>query len=379
METITNQDSVNQALQYAGKPTVVTPEIIALDKDRVTSESDVSEEQYLFKFKGAPCFPRCDLSTLTGAAKVGKTNVAAMLMACSVKRQVLEFERISEEPVKVMWFDTEQSLSTTKHILTDRVGKLIGQEQFPDENFFVYNVRHHTPSERLEMLALAIDTYKPDICFIDGIADLMKDINSGPESIELMQRLLAISTTNKCNITMIIHLNRSGEKLNLRGWIGTVMLQKSYEVFSCDKRNNSHTFSVDLSFSRRYYVESPMYYEFDKNGLPFEVDATDETNSRKNSKSASERKEDRTTFNQEFVDQNASDNSMPWNLRKLFDTAMGGAAFLNCDDLRERVMKLSGIRITGYYEKVYDAAEKQRVVKKVLDNKGRVAVIRMPC
>ena len=379
METTVNQDPVNQALQYAGKPTEVTPELIALDKDRVTSESNVSEEQYIYKFKGVPCFPRCDLSTLTGAAKVGKTNVAAMLMACAVERQVLEFERVSEEPIKVMWFDTEQSLSTTKHILTDRVGKLIGQQQFPDENFFVYNVRHHTPDERVEMLALAIDTYKPDICFVDGIADLMKDINSGPESVELMQRLLAIASVNKCNITMMIHLNRSGERLNLRGWIGTVMLQKSYEVFSCDKRNNSRTFSVDLSFSRRYYVESPMYYEFNKAGLPCVVDAPTESNSSKNGKSASERKEDKTTFNQEFVDENASDKSMPWNLRKLFDTAMDGAAFLSCDDLRERVMKLSGIRIAQYYDKVYDAAEKQRVVKKVLDNKGRVAVIRMPC
>jgi hypothetical protein len=310
---------------------------------------------------------------------VGKTNVAAMLMACAVKRQVLNFERISEDPIKVMWFDTEQSLSTTKHILIDRVGKLIGQEQFPDENFFVYNVRHHTPDERVEMLALAIDTYKPDICFVDGIADLMKDINSGPESIELMQRLLAIATVNKCNITMMIHLNRSGERLNLRGWIGTVMLQKSYEVFSCDKRNNSRTFSLDLSFSRRYYVESPMYYEFDNTGLPCVVDAPPETSNSKKSRSSSDDKEDKTTFNQEFVDENASDKSMPWNLRKLFDTAMDGASFLNCEDLRRRVMKISGIHFEQYYNKVFDAAEKQRVVKKVLDNKGRVAVIRMPC
>lgn len=43
METTVNQDPVNLALQYAGKPTVVTPELIALDKDRVTSESNVSE------------------------------------------------------------------------------------------------------------------------------------------------------------------------------------------------------------------------------------------------------------------------------------------------------------------------------------------------
>ena len=378
METTVNQDPVNEALQHAGESTVVTPELIALDKDRVTSESDVSEEEYIYKFKGVPCFPRCDLSTLTGAAKVGKTNVAAMLMACSVKRQVLSFERISDDPIKVMWFDTEQSLSTTKHILTDRVGKLIGQDHFPDENFFVYNVRQHTPSERVEMLALAIDTYKPDICFVDGIADLMNDINSGPESVTLMQRLLTIASVNKCNITIMIHLNRSGERLNLRGWIGTVMLQKSYEVFSCDKRNNNRTFSLDLSFSRRYYVESPMYYEFDEVGLPYEVDAPSESNSKK-SKSASERKEDKTTFNQEFVDENSSDKSIPWNLRKLFDTAMDGSAFLSCDDLKRRVMKISGIRIEQYYDKVFDAAEKQRVVKKVLDNKGRVAVIRMPC
>jgi hypothetical protein len=122
-----------------------------------------------------------------------------------------------------------------------------------------------------------------------------------------------------------------------------------------------------------------MYYEFDKDGLPFKVDAPNESSNSKNGKSASARKEDNATFNQEFVDPNASDKSMPWDLRKLFDTAMDGASYLNCDDLKERVMKLSGIRVSSYYEKVYDAAEKQRVVKKVLDNKGRVAVIRMPC
>ena len=40
MEKEVKQDPVNEALQHAGEPTVVTPELIELDKKRVTSESD---------------------------------------------------------------------------------------------------------------------------------------------------------------------------------------------------------------------------------------------------------------------------------------------------------------------------------------------------
>ena len=370
------QDPVNEALQHAGEPTVVTPELLALDQERVTSESEIPEEEFLFKLNGVPCCPRGDLSTMTGPAKTGKTNVAAMLMACCVNRRVLGFERISEEPLRAMRFDTEQSRCTTKRILTDRVGGLLGDGEFPDEQFYVFNVRNHTPKERIEMLALAIETYRPDICIIDGIADLLDDINSGPASVELMQRLLTIASVNKCNITAMIHLNRSGEKLNLRGWIGTVMVQKSYEVFNCDRNPKTQTFSLGLTFSRRYYLEEPMYYVFDGNGLPTVTDEPEDTREGRKDWSAGK---DLTAFNREFTDEHASDPYLPWDFRKLFDTAMGGAATLGYDELERRVMGLSGIRQKQYYYRVFDAAERQRVVRKVLDKSGRVAVIMLPC
>jgi hypothetical protein len=373
------QDPVNEALQHAGEPTVVTPELLALDQERVTSESEIPEEEFLFKLNGVPCCPRGDLSTMTGPAKTGKTNVAAMLMACCVNRRVLGFERISEEPLRAMWFDTEQSRCTTKRILTDRIGGLLGDGEFPDEQFFVFNVRNHTPKERIEMLALAIETYKPDICIIDGIADLLDDINSGPASVELMQRLLTIASVNKCNITAMIHLNRSGEKLNLRGWIGTVMVQKSYEVFNCDRNPKTQTFSLGLTFSRRYYLEEPMYYVYDGNGLPTVTDSPDDGNDGRNGSSAGRGEQEGKTFNREFTDEHASDPYLPWDFRKLFDTAMGGAATLGYDELERRVMDLSGIRQKQYYYRVFDAAERQRVVRKVLDKGGRVAVIMLPC
>ena len=257
------EDPIDGALQQAGEPTVITPELVKLDSDRITSDTDAPEEVFLYKMCGTPCFPRGDLTTVTGPAKSGKTYFISMLMACAVRHEVLGLERIREEPLKVLWYDTEQSRYTTKRILVDRVGRMMsltpnpsptgegnvngeGNENqgetktsFPDEQFYVFNVRNRSTQERLEYLAQAIEVYRPDICIIDGIADLLEDINSGPASLEVMQRLQALAVTCHCNITSIIHLNRTGEKLNLRGWIGTVMVQKSYEVFNCDRVNRT--------------------------------------------------------------------------------------------------------------------------------------------
>ena len=177
----------------------------------------------------------------------------------------------------------------------------------------------------------------------------------------------------------MIHLNRSGEKLNLRGWIGTVMLQKSYEGFNCEKLLKTHTFSTELTFSRRYASNPPLYYEFDENGLPYAVDKPEETDHGSNGTRPSKINEDRMTFNRAYTDEHASDPKLPWNFRKLFDNAMGGAASLSCDELERRTMELSGIRQKQYYYKVLEEAERQRVVKKVLDKGGRVAVIMLPC
>ena len=379
MKKTEKNDPVSEALQHAGEPTVVTPELIELDNERVTSESDIPEEEFLFKLNGVPCCPRGDLSIMTGPAKTGKTNVAAMLMACCVNRQVLGFERISEEPLKVMWFDTEQSLMTTKSILTDRVGGMIGQERFPDEQFFVFNVRRHTPEERREKMILAIETYQPDICIIDGITDLMTDINSGPDSGELMQRLLTLASVNNCNIMSMIHLNRTGDKMNLRGWIGSVLVQKAYEAFNCDKMDKTHTFSVDLTFSRRYYQKRALYYEFDEDGMPYITDNPKGEESSQKGKSANKGEDEKKTFNRAFFDEQSSNRYYPWNYRKLFDTAMDGAASLSYDELAQRTMALGGIRSRPYYDKVLAEAERLKVVKKVLDRSGRVAVIMMPC
>lgn len=373
-----NQDSVTEALSQAGQPTTVTPELLNLDKTRIASDTDAPEEEFLFKIFGTPCFPRGDLTTVTGPAKSGKTYFLTMLMACAVRRQVLALERIRQEPLRVLWYDTEQSRYTTKRILVDRIGALLKgadeAEAFPDEQYYAFNMRDKTPSERVDYLELAIQTYCPDICIIDGIADMLEDINSGPDSVRLMQQFQMLATSFNCNITMVIHLNRTGEKLNLRGWLGTLMLHKSYEVFNCDRMSKEEAFTAELTVSRHFSRKETLCYAIGDDGLPVLSDANRHAADGQDCR----QKADTNGFNREFIDSDAPDPRLPWNFRKLFTAAFGAAAMLGADDLKRKVKELGYIRMGQYYDKVFAEAERQRIVRTELTNAGRVGVILLP-
>ena len=368
MEKTDFKDPISESLQHAGEATDVSPEIVELNQDRVASDTEIEPEEFLMEFNGMPCFPRCDVSVLTGQAKAGKTSLTAMIMACCACKEVLMLKRKTEQPLKVLWLDTEQSLATTQRILKEKVGRLI-EGEFPEELFYVFNTRRRTPKERCERLALAIKTYRPDIAIIDGIADLTDDINSGPDSNELMQQLLSMAQEYKCNITVNIHLNRNGAKQDLRGWLGTLILQKSYEVFTCEKMADGETLTVSMLFSRLRSVNATMYYRMDKNGLPYLAKNSD-------SKTATTKvQEVDNRFNPEYVDQNAKNKSLPWQFRKLFEAAFGSACMLGYDDLERRIMELGWIKRRQYYNRVLAEAEEQRIVKKTLTKDGRVGVI----
>ena len=234
-------DPIEEELVKAGEASSVSPTVVKLDKFRIMSDTDVPPEEFLMRFFGKPCFPRRDLSTITGTEKCGKTFFTSMLMACCAEKSVLELERIRDEPLKVMWYDTEQSRQSTKSILTDRIFKMATKGAL-DNRFFVFNVRACTCEERMDYLVAGIEAYKPDMVIIDNVSDLLPSINDAEGSIKLIDRLMQIATTYDCNITIVIHLNRSGEKRNLRGWLGTEILHKAFDVYYCEQIEKSDVF-----------------------------------------------------------------------------------------------------------------------------------------
>ena len=378
-------------LPLAGQLSAVTPQLLKLDGFRITSETVVPEEEFLMRMYGKPCMPRRDLTAVTGVEKCGKTFFTSMMMACCTKRQVLALERIREQPLKVMWYDTEQSRQSTKGIFVDRVGKMLQEDDqkedvYDDCNYLIYNVRTCTYKERMEYLITGIETYHPDLVIIDNVSDLLPSVNDADESQRVIAQLMELATMGNCNIVVVIHVNRTGDKRNLRGWLGTEVLHKSFEVFYCEQVPSSELYSVEQLLTRKYRIPEKMYYRITDEGLPEESDKPslqpeDGGNAQVRRKSKPYISSKQVgSFNKKYIIENDSNAKEPydWDVKMLFADAMGGCSCISPDMLREKVMELSFIRMPHYYDKVFKEAEDKHVVKTTLDTAGRVVVISTP-
>ena len=206
-----NIDPIQEELAQAGEASPITPSLLQLDSCRIMTDTEVPEEEFLFRMYGKPCFPRRDISTVTGMEKCGKTIFTSMLMACCAEKDVLELERIREKP--------------------------------------------------------------------------------------------------------------------------------DYQTRNTDDRflsNKSEAYQINQEKAR--------------------------------------------TFNQKYIIQHEGNTRQPWewNLRLLFNEAMGPVAEMAPEGLKERVMKIAGIQQPKYYDKVFTLATEKRIVKSTIAKNGRVVVIPIP-
>ena len=248
---------------------------------------------------------------------------------------------------------------------------------FPDELFYVFNMRAATVKERRDMLGVAIATYRPDIVVLDGIADLLTDINDGPKAQELMEQLLHLADEYDCNITTVIHLNRSGEKSNLRGWLGSALMQKSFEVFNCAPIGQGELFSVEMNTSRKYRNDQKLYYRISDDGIPVMVQHSEQGRDAQGRFTSTVDKTE--ALNQDYIIRHDdAERSWEWDLRRLFGDAMGALPSLSSEQLMEAVMNLSHIRQKQYYYRVLDEAVAKGVITKTFDRYKRVTFILSP-
>ena len=100
-----------------------------LEQLRITRDKELPEMDFLFRIFDKPCLPRGELVAVTGKAKSGKTLFASMLMVCCVKGEVLQVQRpltdsdgtLQRQPLRCLWYDTEQSEQSTQDILKNRI------------------------------------------------------------------------------------------------------------------------------------------------------------------------------------------------------------------------------------------------------------------
>ena len=238
-----------------------------IDARRITPSTEVQPHQFLFTWNDIPCFARGELVALTGKAKSGKTYVCSILMALAVKRQLLGLQRIQDEPMKVVWIDTEQSADSTQEILCIRIASLIEQE-VPDNQYFVYNLRPDNWQDRLSLVLTCIGMHHPDLVIFDGIRDVVGDINNYQEAQTVLEKLLGTASYLNTCIVCVLHQNKSLEDKTLRGALGTELQNKSFETYECQKDPDTRIFCMRQIATRKYDITAKMEFSVDSNGLP---------------------------------------------------------------------------------------------------------------
>ena len=364
-------------LEHAGEETALSPQMLLLEQLRITPEKELPKMEFLFQLYDKPCFPRRELVAITGKAKSGKTFVTSMLMACCQSRDVLAFQRIGDEPFRVLWYDTEQSDESTQDILKNRIIRLLNNTNtnltnptnnscnlWSEKSIDVFNVRGVAWKERRDLLREAVTRCKPDLVIVDGIRDLVNDINDGVLAQEVMEELMYLATEHDCCIVCVLHQNKSGEDHNLRGWIGTELMNKAFEVYSCEKLQPQRIFSLEQTLTRKYDIERTMYFEVGDDGLPVSCGVPTDGGSK-------DKTDGYPQLNADYIRHDEHDQ---WqvDVRRLFSDAIGGRQQVTGAELRSEVCRLSNIRSWKFYNSLLEQAVNGEVIMKSYDHAAHV-------
>ncbi len=284
------------------------------------------------------------------------------------------------KPLRVLWVDTEQSQQSTQDILVNRIIPLIenspaemkeikesafgtgcaqkSEADISDISFlsagqkidallFAYNLRGLGFEKRREVVEAAVRTVLPDIVIIDGIKDLITDINDAVQATQIMEHLMALAQRYNCCIVNVLHQNKSEADRNMRGSIGTELTNKAFEVYECEYLERQKMFRVTQTLSRRQRMNRRLCYALSKEGLPETCDEPQEQP-------------------RDELGRWMSVKSKSEALVKLFNEVMEGRTQRKFNELMAVALKKCGVADAQTYYDLVKEAEEQGIIRKVI-------------
>ena len=380
--TLKDIDPISEALSHAGESSAVSPTLARMFQRELTPDMQLPPMEFLMRLFGEPCFPRRELVAITGRAKSGKTFVMSIIMLMGVIDRILQFERDGKEPLKVLWFDTEQSKQSTLDIIQNRIVEMYHRKvdpdtPFPNECLRTFNVRFDNCEMRRQGFLELVPFIKPDLVILDGIRDLVTDINDGAEAQRIMEEMLALAQANNCCIIAVLHQNKSGESRDPRGWLGTELLNKAFDVFATEKmkiqdgQGTRFVFKLEQLYTRKYDIEQQLYFQVDEDGLPFETEAPLMPVYTSSTSTADSSGEERPSLNDDYVVHHLN-GDWDMDVEKLFRDAFEGNQTLTGAALRYKVKTLANIATNRLYNNCLEKVMKMNLMEKKKDDYGRI-------
>ena len=249
----------------------ITPEeaVILWHVSRLDLSEDYEQAPEILKVRGSVIGTLGNFSASIGKAKSKKTfNVSAIVAAALKNGTVLNYTaELPENKRKILYVDTEQSTyhcaKVAKRIL--RMAGLPTDRNHEDLEFLV--LRKYTPEERIAIVREAIyRTENIGLVIIDGIRDMVYDINSSGESTRVISLLMTWTGERNIHIHTILHQNKGDE--NARGHIGTELSNKAETVLQVEKDSKNPDISTVKTAHIRAVDFEPFAFRINEEALP---------------------------------------------------------------------------------------------------------------
>jgi KaiC/GvpD/RAD55 family RecA-like ATPase len=233
---------------------------------------DYEEPHFTLYLNGIGTIPRGDIQAIKAKSKNGKSFLCSVFIASLFGCKDFAFES-RDGAGNVLYFDTEQNPRNTAKLVR-RVHSLLGWDAGKDNPAFkAYALRAEETSSRLKIIEEVIKEEKPMIIFIDGIADLIENFNDVEQSTDLINELMRISVTYDCAVTAVLHTNKAKDDNGMKGHLGTMLLQKSSDVF--EVRKDGDRFTVTETDCRNEPIQD-FAFVIDDHGIPHQAAPAEE-------------------------------------------------------------------------------------------------------
>jgi hypothetical protein len=232
---------------------------IPLDKPLPPPETLISIGEHQFKGNYYPTtvMTAGSFSVIAAPSKSKKTLFKTQLCATYIGGNAsYRFPNIHShrrEDYYILDFDTEQSeyyAQRTFKSVADIVGTIYPQ-------YLTFKICHLSAEERVAFIEKVLERFKGKVklVFIDGIADLMNDVNNLEWSNQIVHKLIKWADDYKIHICTIIHVAYGVTKAT--GHLGSAVTKKAETVFLLKvDDNDKNIVEVLPQYTRGYPFDS---------------------------------------------------------------------------------------------------------------------------
>lgn len=208
-----------------------------------------------------------NFSASIGKAKSKKTfNVSAIVAAALKNGKVLNYSASFPSEKSTIIYIEQSPYHCLK--VMKRIFQLAGLSTEANHPCFKFlALRKNTPEERIAIIDEAIyGTDNVGLVVIDGIRDLVYDINSPSESTYIISKLMQWTDEKQIHLHTILHQNKGDE--NARGHIGTELSNKAETILQVEKDKADSNISKVEAVHIRAMDFKPFAFRINEQALP---------------------------------------------------------------------------------------------------------------